>query len=75
MKIFVLSRLIFEKFMNNRPIEVLMNQPEAPQVGLIVLRIMGFGVTTVIGFDPIEAQVGDNGIKTMHNKFISMTQT
>jgi hypothetical protein len=36
---------------------------------------MGFGVTTVIGFDPIEAQVGDNGIKTMHNKFISMTQT
>jgi hypothetical protein len=47
----------------------------APQVGLIILRIMGFDVVIVLGFDLVEAQVGDITIKTMHNRFISMTQT
>jgi hypothetical protein len=43
---------------------------EAPQVGLVVLRIMGFGVVTMISFDLTEAQVGDIAIKTTHNGFI-----
>jgi hypothetical protein len=48
---------------------------EAPQVGLVVLKIVSFGVVTVIGFDPVKAQVGDIAIKTTHNGFISKTQT
>jgi len=48
---------------------------EAPQVGLVVSRIVSFGVVIVIGFDPVKAQLGDIAIKTTHNGFISKTQT
>jgi hypothetical protein len=34
-----------------------------PQVGFVVLRLVGFGV----GFNPVEAQVGDFAIKITHN--------
>ncbi len=42
-----------------------------PQVGSIVLRLVGFGVLTVVGFDPTEAQVGDIAVKVTHNGCVS----
>jgi hypothetical protein len=34
-----------------------------PQVGSIVLRLVEFGVLTVVGFNPAKAQVGDIAVK------------
>jgi hypothetical protein len=42
------------------------NQP-FPQVGSMVLRLVGFGVVTMVGFNPVEAQIGDVAIKFTHN--------
>jgi hypothetical protein len=44
----------------------LSNQP-FPQVGSMVLRLVGFGVITMVGFNPTEAQVEDITIKITHN--------
>jgi hypothetical protein len=41
------------------------------QVGSVVLRLVGFGVVTVVGFNPVEAQVGDIAIKITHNGCVS----
>jgi hypothetical protein len=37
------------------------------QVGSIVLRLVGFGVLIMVGFNPTEAQVGDIVVKVTHN--------
>jgi hypothetical protein len=37
----------------------------------MVLRLVGFGVVTVVGFNPIEAHVGDIAIKITHNGCVS----
>jgi hypothetical protein len=37
----------------------------------VVLRFVGFGVVTVVGFNLIEAQVGDFAIKITHNGCVS----
>jgi hypothetical protein len=37
----------------------------------VVLRLVGFGVVIVVGFNPIEAHVGDIAIKIAHNGFVS----
>jgi hypothetical protein len=49
------------KSFNNSPNELF------PQVGSIVLRLVGFGMLTMVGFDPAEAQVGDIVIKVTYN--------
>jgi hypothetical protein len=36
------------------------------QVGSIVFKLVGFGVFTVVGFNPAEGQVGDIGVKVTH---------
>jgi len=46
------------------------NQPFS-QVGSMVLRLVGFGVVTMVGFNPAEAQVGDIAIKITHNGCVS----
>jgi len=33
----------------------------------MVLRLVGFGVVTVVGFNPTKTQVGDIAIKITHN--------
>ncbi len=48
----------------------LSNQP-FPQVGSMVLRLVGFGVVIVVGFNPAKAQVGDIAIKITHNGCVS----
>jgi hypothetical protein len=42
-----------------------------PQVGSVVLRLVGFGVVTMVGFNPAEAQAGDIAIKITNNKCVS----
>jgi hypothetical protein len=37
-----------------------------PQVGSMVLRLVGFGVVIVVGFNLAKAQVGDIAIKITH---------
>jgi len=41
------------------------------QVGFIVLRLVGFGMLIVVGFDLAEAQVGDVVVKITHNGCVS----
>jgi len=47
---------------------------ETPQVGSTVLKVVGFGVVTMIGFNSTKAKVGDIAVKITHNGFISRTQ-
>jgi hypothetical protein len=42
-----------------------------PQVGSVVLRLVGFGVLIVVGSNLAEAQVGDIVIKVTHNGCVS----
>jgi len=42
-----------------------------PQVGSMVLRLVGFKVVTMVGFNPIETQVGNIAIKVTHNGCVS----
>jgi hypothetical protein len=44
----------------------LSNQP-FPQIALVVLRLVGFVVVTVVGFNLGKAQAGDIAIKITHN--------
>jgi hypothetical protein len=37
----------------------------------MVLRLVGFRVVTVVGFNPTETQVGDIAIKVTHNGCVS----
>jgi hypothetical protein len=41
------------------------------QVGSVVLRLIGFGVVIVVGFNPAETQVRDIAIKITHNGCVS----
>jgi hypothetical protein len=40
-----------------------------PQRGLVVLRLLGFGVLTLVGIDPDEARVGDIAVEVTHSGF------
>jgi hypothetical protein len=40
-----------------------------PQRGAVVLRFLGFGVITLVGIDPEEAQVGDVAVEIAHSGF------
>jgi hypothetical protein len=47
---------------------------EELQVRSFILRSFGFGVVTMIGFNPVEAQIEDLIVIITHNKFISKVQ-
>jgi len=40
-----------------------------PQRGAVILRLLGFGVVTLVGVDPDEARVGDIVVEIAHNGF------
>jgi hypothetical protein len=40
-----------------------------PQRGSVVLRLLGFGVVTLVGIDPDEARVRDITVEVAHNGF------
>jgi len=40
-----------------------------PQRGAVVLRLLGFGVVTLVGVDPEEARVGDIAVEVAHSGF------
>jgi hypothetical protein len=42
-----------------------------PQIGSIVLRYVGFGVVTMVGFNPAKVAITDITIKISHNGFVS----
>jgi hypothetical protein len=41
-----------------------------PQKGTIVLRLLGFGMVTLVGVDLDEARVGDIAVEVAHSGFI-----
>ncbi len=40
-----------------------------PQRGSVVLRLLGFGVVTLVGIDSDEAQIGDIAVEVAHSGF------
>lgn len=44
------------------------------QIGLVILKAVGFTVLFVIGFNPTKAQIGDIAIKITNNGFTSKVQ-
>jgi hypothetical protein len=42
---------------------------EAPRIGALILRQLGFGVVAIIGVSPNEAQARDIDVELMHNRF------
>ncbi len=45
-----------------------------PPRGAIVLRLLGFGVISIVGIDPDEARVGDVAIEVAHNGFYTRAE-
>jgi hypothetical protein len=43
-------------------------QGEPPR-GSAVLRVLGFGVITIVGIDPEQAHIGDIAVEIAHNGF------
>jgi fermentation-respiration switch protein FrsA (DUF1100 family) len=41
----------------------------APTRGAVVLRLEGFGVATIVGFDIAAARIGDIAVEVVHNGF------
>jgi hypothetical protein len=44
-----------------------------PQIGALILRLLGFGVVILVGINPDEAQVGDVQVEITHNGFYTCT--
>lgn len=40
-----------------------------PNVGVVILRVMGFTLLVIVGFDPTIVEVGDIGVGVMHARF------
>ncbi len=40
----------------------------------MVLRLLGFGVVTLVGIDPEEARVGDIAVEVAHSGFYTRTE-
>jgi hypothetical protein len=40
-----------------------------PQVGALILRMLGFGIVVIVGINPNEAQIGDVAVEIAHNDF------
>jgi hypothetical protein len=45
-----------------------------PPRGAVVLRLLGFGVISIIGVDPGEARIGDVAIKMAHSGFYTRAE-
>jgi len=45
-----------------------------PQRGAIVLRLLGFGVVTLVGVDLDEARIGDIAVKVAHSGFYTRAE-
>jgi len=41
---------------------------------VVVLRLLGFGVVTLVGIDPEEARVGDIAVEVAHSGFYTRTE-
>jgi hypothetical protein len=41
------------------------------EIGLVILKVVGFGILFVIGFNQTKVQIRDIAIKITHNDFIS----
>jgi hypothetical protein len=44
-------------------------QGVVPPRGAVVLRVLGFGVITIVGIDPEQARVGDIAVEIAHSGF------
>jgi len=44
------------------------------QRGAVILRFLGFGVVTLVGIDPDEAQVGDVAVEVAHSGFYTRAE-
>lgn len=40
-----------------------------PNVGVIILRVIGFALLIIVGFDPTIVEFGDIGVGVMHARF------
>jgi hypothetical protein len=47
---------------------------DGPQIGIVILCLLGFGVVTFVGINPNEAQIGDVVVKIAHNGFYTRVQ-
>jgi hypothetical protein len=47
---------------------------DGPQRGVVVLHFLGFGVVTIVGIDPDEAQVGDVAVEVAHSGFYTRVE-
>jgi len=47
---------------------------DGPQRGAVVLHFLGFGVVTLVGIDPDEAQVGDIAVEVVHSGFYTRAE-
>jgi hypothetical protein len=45
-----------------------------PPRGAVVLRILGFGVISIVGVDPGEARIGDVAIEIAHSRFYTRAE-
>jgi hypothetical protein len=45
-----------------------------PRRGAVVLRFLGFGIVTIVGIDPEQAQVGDIAVEVAHSGFYTRAQ-
>jgi len=60
-----LTQAIHEQQLVNR-FDYLTTQ-DGPHRGAVVLRLLGFGVVTLVGIDPEEARVGDIVVEVAHS--------
>jgi hypothetical protein len=47
---------------------------DGPQKRTIVLRFLGFGIVTILGIDPNEAQIRDVAVEVVHNGFYTRAE-
>jgi hypothetical protein len=45
---------------------------DGPQIGAVILHLLGCGVVTFVSIDPDEARVGDVAIEIAHNGFYTL---
>jgi hypothetical protein len=45
-----------------------------PQIGTLILRLLGFGIVILVGINLNEAQVGDVAVEITHNGFYTRAQ-
>jgi len=51
-----------------------LRRQDEPQVGALILRILGFGIVVIVGINPDEARVGDVAVEIAHNGFCTRAQ-